>query len=824
MYDLALLEEEIDDTAAAIESMFGDDYDDMDGAYESDIDFDGYDDDDYDGYFADDEEDETALESTLDNAKGLRKVWVAICRKIFTIAKAHVAKNREKAQKNPDKKKYEKRMNWWFNLQKWAAARLSDTARKITEKEVKDAEKKANAAKKAAEKENAESKSAGQMAANGSAVDAAAAAGRAAKASEAMIQDLDNALVAFESAVMNSEFAYCIDADIAIEGALNTIKTTVTKWCDNVIAWFQARWNDLKNTKVGRAVGSLINRIKNLRKKADKATTAEEAAEVQQEMQECKEEVKSIQGQLPEKSGRTVRREAAAAKAGTSRGSNGVINQPPMGQLALPGETVADRQAARLEKNAKRNRAKRRQTDWANDNFAGRKNVIAGVDTQDGDTYNRAGHAKYMMKRKAKAVRDKLLSGARKSPATASFLYYDDGDMAMESAIDILEGYGVVEEGLFRRPKPVDKLLGRISKTVDKKCKTAEDCDDYLARLTNEEQKFNAAISDLKAATQQYQEDGDKKALKTTAKPILTSLKKTCDILNMDDIAKDGKNLTEDDLTKLRDYITGAKQIIADKKSSLAAISESYDTLSFLESLQTDDDDDYAMEGYDIDEEYPDDEEYDDDWEEDEEVLEAYVDALGFDEYFEAMESIVGRVNPRQARAHRIMGGETAKKIAGTVKAARQAKKNGQYDEAIKLYKQAIQGYRSLMAQAKKISNETVAYGKYADGSSDRIGGKKATAINWLLHQIEMCQDAIEEIADRRAKGERKGVDYEGRARAKADQRAQRRADREARKAARQARKNGGAPAPESYMDFDDEYPDDSDLDLDFLLDDGDEY
>lgn len=796
MYDLALLEEEIDDTAAAIESMFGDDYDDMDGAYESDVDFDSYDDDDYDGYFADDEEDETALESVLDNAKGLRKVWVAICRKIHEIANAHYRKNIAKAKQYPDKKKYAKRAAWWKNLQNWAANCLTKTGMKITEKQVKDAEKKANAAKKAAEKENSESKS---------------------KAAEAMILDLDNAFIAFESAVMNSEFAYCIDSDIAIEGALNTIKTTVMKWCDNVVAWFQARWNDLKNTKVGKAVGSLIDRIKNLRKKADKATTAEEAAEVQQEMQECKEEVKSIQGQLPEKSGRTVRREAAAAKAGTSRGSNGVINQPPMGQLALTGPTRGEQQAARLERNKKRNEGK---------NTGGRK-VVTGVDTQAGDSYDLIKHGRYQIKHNkgVQKVRQ-LFAGARKSPAVGSFLYYDDGDMAMESAIDILEGYGVVEEGLFRRPKPVDKLLGRISKTVDKKCKTAEDCDDYLARLTNEEQKFNAAISDLRAATQQYQEDGNKKALKTTAKPILTSLKKTCDILNMDDIAKDGKNLTEDDLTKLRDYITGAKQIIADKKSSLAAISESYDTLSFLESLQTDDDDDYAMEGYDdYDDEYPDDEEYDDDdWDEDDEVLEAYMDGLGFDEYFEAMESIVGRIHPRQARAHRIMGGETAKKIAGTVKAARQAKKNGQYDEAIKLYKQAIQGYRSLMAQAKKISNETVAYGKYADGSTDRIGGKKATAINWCLHQIEMCQDAIEAITDLRAKGERKGVDYEGCARAKAEGRAQKRADREARKAARQARKNGGAPAPESYMDFDDEYPDDSDLDLDFLLDDEDEY
>lgn len=782
MYDLALLEEEIDDTAAAIESMFGDDYDDMDGAYESDVDFDSYDDDDYDGYFADDEEDETALESVLDNAKGLRKVWVAICRKIHEIANAHYRKNTAKAKQYPDKKKYTKRAAWWKNLQNWAANCLTKTGMKITEKQVKDAEKKANAAKQAAAKENSEDKSAG--------------GGAAAKASEAMILDLDNALVAFESVVMNSEFSYCIDADIAIEGALNTIKTTVMKWCDNVVAWFQARWDQLKNTKVGKAVGSLINRIKNLRKKADKATTAEEAAEVQQEMQECKEEVKSIQGQLPEKSGRTVRREAAASKAGTSRG---------------------EQQAARLERNKKRNEGK---------NTGGRK-AITGVDTQSGDSYDLIKHGRYQIthNKGIQKVRQ-LFAGARKSPANSSFLYYDDGDAAMESAIDILEGYGVVEEGLFRRPKPVDKLLGRISKTVNKRCKTAEDCDDYLARLTNEEQKFNAAISELKAATQKYQEDGDKKALKATAKPILTSLKKTCDILNMDDIAKDGKNLTEDDLTKLKDYITGAKQIIADKKSSLAAISESYDTLSFLESLQTDDDDDYAMESYDdIDDEYPDDEEYDDDgWEEDDEVLEAYVDALGFDEYFEAMEGITGILNPRASRSVRIRSGETAKKIASVVKAARQAKKNGQYDQAVKLYKEAIQGYRGLLAQAKKISDNTMANARYSSGDTENIGISKASAINWCKEQIERCQDAIEAIADLRAKGERKGVDYEGRARAKADQRAQKRADKEARKAARQARKNGGAPAPESYMDFDDEYPDDSDLDLDFLLDDGDEY
>ena len=125
-------------------------------------------------------------------------------------------------------------------------------------------------------------------------------------------------------------------------------------------------------------------------------------------------------------------------------------------------------------------------------------------------------------------------------------------------------------EGLFSKPKTLDEMLANVKKTIDKKCKTSEDCDDWLAKIKGEEEKFNTAIKNLQEATKKYQEDGDKKALKATCKPILKNLKKTCNILSMKDISDDAENITEDELKKLRDFLVGAKKIISDKAAELS--------------------------------------------------------------------------------------------------------------------------------------------------------------------------------------------------------------------------------------------------------------
>lgn len=120
-------------------------------------------------------------------------------------------------------------------------------------------------------------------------------------------------------------------------------------------------------------------------------------------------------------------------------------------------------------------------------------------------------------------------------------------------------------EGLFSKPKTLDEMLANVKKTVDKKCKTSKDCEDWLAKVKNEEEKFNSAIKALQEATKKYQSDNDQKALKATCKPILKNLKKTCNILSMKDISADAGNITEEELKKLRDFLVGAKKIINDK-------------------------------------------------------------------------------------------------------------------------------------------------------------------------------------------------------------------------------------------------------------------
>ena len=164
----------------------------------------------------------------------------------------------------------------------------------------------------------------------------------------------------------------------------------------------------------------------------------------------------------------------------------------------------------------------------------------------------------------------------------------ESNNLALEALIADVDQMDCATEGLFSKPKTVDQMLANVKKTIDKKCKTPEDCEDWLAKIKNEEEKFNTAIKSLQEATKKYQEDGDKKALKDTCKPILKNLKKTCDILSMKDISEDAENITEEELKKLRDFLVGAKEIIANKAAEFGASDEcgTGSCESFLEMLQ----------------------------------------------------------------------------------------------------------------------------------------------------------------------------------------------------------------------------------------------
>lgn len=145
----------------------------------------------------------------------------------------------------------------------------------------------------------------------------------------------------------------------------------------------------------------------------------------------------------------------------------------------------------------------------------------------------------------------------------------------------------IAEEGLLSKPKSTDDMIAKVQKSVNKKCKTVEDCDDFLAKLKNEEQKFNSSLKAMKAAAIQFQKDGDKKALKAAIKPAKAELAKTCSIISLKDVGS-ADSITDEEIKKLKGFLTGARKVIAEKKKELknaakASSATESDTTSYLD-------------------------------------------------------------------------------------------------------------------------------------------------------------------------------------------------------------------------------------------------
>lgn len=154
----------------------------------------------------------------------------------------------------------------------------------------------------------------------------------------------------------------------------------------------------------------------------------------------------------------------------------------------------------------------------------------------------------------------------------------DDQNIALESMLSELDAdtntydeYDEAMEGLFKKPKSVDKLLASLNKTINKKCKTAEDCDAMLENISSEESAFNDALTAMKEAAQAFK-DGTitKKEMGTKIKAEAKKLKKTCSILKLSDINDKTDNVTDEELQNLKDFLVGAKEAINAKKSEFS--------------------------------------------------------------------------------------------------------------------------------------------------------------------------------------------------------------------------------------------------------------
>jgi len=79
-------------------------------------------------------------------------------------------------------------------------------------------------------------------------------------------------------------------------------------------------------------------------------------------------------------------------------------------------------------------------------------------------------------------------------------------------------------------------------------------------------------MSAMAEAAKEFKDNNiDKKELKTKIKPIVADLKKSCEILKLNDVVDDDKNITDDEIAALKEFIEGAKKLIAEKKASFDA-------------------------------------------------------------------------------------------------------------------------------------------------------------------------------------------------------------------------------------------------------------
>lgn len=142
----------------------------------------------------------------------------------------------------------------------------------------------------------------------------------------------------------------------------------------------------------------------------------------------------------------------------------------------------------------------------------------------------------------------------------------DEQNAALESLLSDMDDL-IAEESLLASGSTADDMLAAVRERVEK-CESADDCQELMDKLNKEIDSFNDALDKLKEASKKFQDDGDKKALKDAIKPVITDLKKKCNVIEMKDIDEDTDSIEDDEIKKLRDFLTGSRDIIQEKSAS----------------------------------------------------------------------------------------------------------------------------------------------------------------------------------------------------------------------------------------------------------------
>ena len=311
----------------------------------------------------------------------------------------------------------------------------------------------------------------------------------------------------------------------------------------------------------------------------------------------------------------------------------------------------------------------------------------------------------------------------------------DDSVVGLESYIDnvnaeldaALLGSEIAQESLFGKPKTVEELIAKVQKNVAK-LKTAEACDDLLAKLKTEEGKYNESLKGMKAAAQELAAGKiDKKELAAKIAPFAKELKNTCDIISLGQITEDKKNVTDDEIKKLRDFIVGAKKVIADRKAELEAepVTEATGIDGFLS----------ALDAAEIAEEST-----------------AFV--AGYVATYAIVLSLIMAIRtPEQKAIALAKSGALKKEISKNIKDAKSAIKGRDYTGAIASYENAKKGYDGMIQLFKKLPDLQMAGEvRLENGKSVAVSLAKAQAINWAESKKIECDNAISKINAKKEK------------------------------------------------------------------------
>lgn len=333
------------------------------------------------------------------------------------------------------------------------------------------------------------------------------------------------------------------------------------------------------------------------------------------------------------------------------------------------------------------------------------------------------------------------------------------------------------EEGLLHHdPKPAEKMLAKAQGKVNR-CKTVEDCDDLLAKVKSEGEKFNDCMETMKKAAQELNAGTiDKDEFGKKIKPCVQEMKKNCELLSFGNIVGGHKNdLTDEDIKNLHDFISGFAKLVEEKKAELKKSPESEATESFIASCES--------------------------------------FKLNLDGATPANEGLFDKVeDPKYLQVKQIKYSKTAKLAKQTIQEAGKLLKKKNFNGAIEKYEEAKNYFKALISQTKQIPDEeiTKVVGPVTSSASTTLvagyplvihgkdtvktttakgpGAAKKNHLKYLQDMIDRCDAYIMKVKN------------------KEDEFTDKNSAKDAKAAAKAAKHNkGGESAEESFTFFDDD-------------------